>query len=110
MSLVRCILGCPILNLANLYVLLEEQKICVNGFRAWIGEIIENLAMLALSFDSAADARSYGLDAGWWQFLIGNATAELRARLHRIHTDPRIVPIHIQYVLGQKRWAVKMLE
>jgi hypothetical protein len=66
--------------------------------------------MLALSFGSAADARSYGLDAGWWQFLIVNATAELRARLYRIHTDPRIVPLHIQYVLGQKRWAVKMLE
>lgn len=110
MSLVCYVLGCPILNLANLYVLLEDQKSCVNGFRAWIGEIIENLTMLALSFDSAADARSYGLDAGWWQFLIVNATAESWARLHRIHTDPRIVPLHIQYVLGQKRWSVKMLE
>ena len=72
--------------------------------------LIDNLAMIALSCESVEEAYSIGLDQQWWRFRVVNAPADLRQRLHRIHTDPRIIPIHVQYLLGQATWTVKMFE
>lgn len=44
-----------------------------------------------------------------WIFRFANASSVSRKRLHSFYCDPRIIPLHIQCVFGQKIWNPAIL-
>ena len=73
-----------------------------------MAELIDNLAMLALSCKSPQEAHAIGLNATWWRFRVFNAPKEFRERLWRHYTNPSFVAIHIQFLYGQDAWTSDM--
>jgi hypothetical protein len=71
-------------------------------------ELIDNLAMLALSCKSTQEASAIGLHPTWWRFRVFNATKEFRERLWRLYTNPSFVAIHTQFLYGQDTWTTDM--
>ena len=70
--------------------------------------LIDNLAMLALSYQSANEATMNGLNSSWWRFRLFNASKESRERLWRLYTNPSIVAPYTQFLYGQDTWTTEM--
>lgn len=68
--------------------------------------VITRTAQFMLSFDSQHDSR---ISCGWSMSVVANASVESRKRLVRIMSHPRVQPIDLQFLLGQRIWTKDML-
>jgi hypothetical protein len=87
---------------------LGKEEDDINRCRAWIFHILERLTMIAITCESTDEACLVGIDPVWWQSRVVNASYTHRERIHRIITDFRAMPPHLQFVLGQKQWNIDM--
>ncbi|KAH7010027.1 hypothetical protein EDB80DRAFT_417858 [Ilyonectria destructans] len=67
--------------------------------------VITRTAQFMLSFDSQHDS---GISYEWFMLIVANASVESRQRLVRIMSHPRVQPIALQFLLGQRIWTKDM--
>jgi hypothetical protein len=96
------------LRFAKLIIkILDRARQCIDRFRLWYKQLIDNTAMVAASYDKIP---KYELSAECWKFRLANASSASRKRLHSFYCDPRITPLHIQWAFGQKIWNPALLD
>jgi hypothetical protein len=66
---------------------------------------VELFAAAAAALSTGHETEAAGMSQTIWAFRLANSPAEYRRCLILIMTNPRVVPLHVQYVIGHESFS-----